>query len=137
MIQIRYIRRFEGVRIFEVPRFGTGRRSAGLALPGIGIFVGTGVFSSQLDIDTVRHEYGHILQARKIGLVKFYFFIGIPSLISAWTSGFGKGHQNYWTELWCNELCRCYFGEESWDIRRFPCRDLKERTKRWLYPVKI
>jgi hypothetical protein len=123
---------FEGVPIYESERFGTGYRSTGLCLPGIGIFIGEATF--QRDIATVRHEFGHILQARKIGYLSFYIIIGILSLISASTAGFSKGHQNHWVEGWCNHLARDYFSLQGidWDERRFPPKNIKPSTLRWI-----
>ena len=32
--------------------------------------------------DVVRHEYGHALQLKEMGLIKYTMFIGIPSLLN-------------------------------------------------------
>lgn len=123
---------FEGVQVYESNRLGSGYNSGGLALPGIGIFVGIGAYSDQQDLATVIHEYGHCLQARKTGHLMFYIFVGIPSLISAWLNWHGKGHQNYWTELWCNHLIKEHFNELNWPENRFPIQDISDWTKYWL-----
>lgn len=123
---------FHGTSIYESATLGKGFNSAGLALPGIGIFVGLGTFSKQQDMYTVMHEYGHILQARQTGMIMFYLFIGVPSLISAWLNWHKKGHQNYWTEQWCNLLARDYFCDSVWPERRFPCKDIDGLRRYWL-----
>ena len=123
---------FEQVKIYESPRLGSGKNSSAIALPGIGIIVGDGVYSKQLDLPTVKHEFGHFLQFRKTGFIKFYILVGLPSLLSAWLNWHGKGHNHYWTELWCNHLASNYFSDESWNIDRFPSRDLSKISKFWL-----
>ena len=123
----------EGVKVFESSLLGHGFRSAGLCLPGIGIFVGQGTFS--IDRHTVMHEYGHILQARIIGIISFYIIIGSMSLISAWTKGFARGHQLYWTESWSNYLAKEYFQKHYgiiWDDYRFPPTNISEQTLKWI-----
>ena len=127
-----YKGKFEGVRIYETSHMGVGHHSAGITLPGIGIIVGMGVFSLRQDMDLIRHEYGHILQYRKIGFLRFYFLIGISSLLSARSSGHGRGHQNHWTEYWCNYLSRLYFHDASWNTNHYPCKDITDKSKYWL-----
>lgn len=121
-----------GIRIYESSWFGKGFYSGGLALPGIGIFVGEGTFSNQLNVPLVFHEYGHFLQFRQTGWLRFYFCIGLPSLISACTKGFGKGHQHFWTEQWCNFLINEEFDEINLPDSTYPARDLSTFSKRWL-----
>ena len=134
MIRItgKYIGKFEGVSVYESTVMGQGFNSAGMALPGRGIIVGKDTYSKGCDLEVVKHEYGHFLQARKTGYIYFYLFVGLPSLVSALTNGFGLGHQNFWTEKWANFLAQDYFNKEEWPMRRFPSRDIKERTKKWL-----
>jgi len=43
--------------------------------------------------DVVRHEYGHALQLKKMGLIKYTVFIGIPSLLNL-----GEGY--YYDKPW-------------------------------------
>lgn len=117
---MRFAGRFEGVRIFESSRLGTGYDSGGLALPGIGILVGLKTFSQGCDPYLVRHEFGHFLQARQVGLLRFYLIIGPRSLWSAINKGHGRGHRNYWTETWANGLAKGYFQDSSWPEERFP-----------------
>jgi len=110
---------------------GIAHNSAGIALPGYGIVVAPGAFSRSCDLSTVYHEYGHFIQARLIGWFPFYLFIGIPSLLSAWTRGFGKGHQNFWTERWCNHLVHENIPEARILNRVYPAMDISDHTK-WL-----
>ena len=124
--------RFHGIRIYEASWMGQGYHSAGLTLPGVGILVGKGVMTEKLNYHLLMHEYGHILQYREIGFWRFYLLVGIPSLISAWTNGYGKGHQQYWTEYWCNYLAKSYFSEYCWRDRFYPPQDIHPHTKRWL-----
>ena len=121
-----------GVRIYESSWLGYGRRSAGLALPGIGIFVGEGVYSRRLDVETVYHEYGHILQAKLTGRVSVSLVIGVQSLGSGWTQWHGRRHQEYWTETWCNHLASSFFKDCTWPYARFPAKDTSAQTRYWL-----
>jgi hypothetical protein len=99
--------RFEGVRVYESRLMRSG---AGLALPGIGIVVYPGANSTQKNIPLLRHEFGHILQARETGALTFYFKIGISSLWSAIRNGKrAHRHWNFWTERWANDLADAYF----------------------------
>ncbi len=99
--------KFEGVSVYEsrwMPR------RAGMALPGIGIVVYTGANSTRKNITLLRHEFGHFLQAQEIGIIPFYFRIGLPSLFSAMRNGkHGHSHHEYWTEVWANQLAGEYF----------------------------
>ena len=101
---LRPVGKYNDVRVFESSIMGSAHNSAGLALPGYGMIVAPGAYSKECDLSTVCHEYGHFIQSHLIGVISFYLFVGVPSLMSAWTKGFGKGHQNFWTEQWCNFL---------------------------------
>jgi len=123
---------FHNVAIYEASWMGSGHSSAGITLPGYGIIVGSGVYSEEKDLQLVMHEYGHILQYRLIGWWRFYLIVGISSLLSAWTNGYKKGHQNHWTESWCNHLSRAYFVNYRWPIWHYPPKDISPSTKRGL-----
>ena len=43
--------------------------------------------------DVIRHEYGHYLQMKRIGIIRYTLFIGIPSLLN-----WGKG--SYYEKPW-------------------------------------
>lgn len=129
----KYIGKFEGVSIYESQRLGYGMHSGGIALPGYGIVVGLGTFSLKQGMPVVRHEFGHFLQARQMGVIRFYLFVGIPSLLSAWLKWHGKRHQEFWTEAWCNRLAADYFkGDTDWPYHHFPAKDISNKSKRWL-----
>lgn len=119
---------FEGIKIYESAHLGYGFDSKGLCLPGLGIFVGDGTHTKAQDIGVLRHEYGHILQTKEIGYLAFYICVGLPSLLSAWTNGWGRGHQNYWTEGWANDLASRYFHSVNWPHHRFPVKSISKKT---------
>ncbi len=126
---------FHGISVYETSRLGLGYDSAGLCLPGIGIFIGKGTYTEANDVDLLRHEFGHILQAREIGYLSFYLCVGLPSLLSAWTGGFGRGHQSFWVEGWCNTLAKDFFTREDsriWPNHRFPPRPINSTKLRWI-----
>jgi hypothetical protein len=117
---IRYVGNFENVRIYETSYFSLGM---GLTLPDLGILVGEGVFSKNLDPWLIKHEYGHILQKRKHGHFKFYTQIGLQSLWSALKQSYMKNyyHVLHPVEINANRLAYKYFNEpEDWPIKRFP-----------------
>lgn len=128
---IKPVGKFRDVRVFESSIMGVAHNSAGIALPGYGMIVAPGAYSRACDLSTVHHEYGHFIQARLVGFVPFYLCIGLPSLLSAWTRGFGKGHQNYWTEKWCNYLVNKELDESNLSSRSYPAENLGGRTA-WL-----
>lgn len=87
-----------------------------MTLPGICIVVYPGANSTSRNIDLLRHEFGHILQSRKTGVLLFYLRIGIPSLYSAMRNGKrGHRHHDFWTEVWANELAVAHFKKNSAD----------------------
>lgn len=109
---------FENIKIYESSLFKAGH---GLTLPQIGIITYPGGFSN--DLDLIKHEFGHILQWRKIGSIRFYFKIGFPSLWSAIKASFKKDyfHQTHLVETNANQLVYQYFNKpQNWDFKRFP-----------------
>ncbi len=64
---------FEGIPVYSSSIF----KGHGLALPPFGIWVGKNPKETLL-----KHEFGHFLQFRIVGFWKFYFFIGLPSLMN-------------------------------------------------------
>lgn len=134
-----YVGDFEGVSIYESKKLGTYSESksgfsGGLTLPGYGITVGEGVLSRGYDIHTLRHEFGHILQADIVSTPVFYSKIGTRSLWSA-TINNSTTHSNYWPEKWANYLSNKYFtmkynamqlGPVNWDIKRFPIENISK-----------
>jgi len=109
----KYAGKFEGVDVFESADLGDGFRSGGITLPGKGIVVGTNVIKgAKQNAWLLEHEFGHILQARKVGYFRFYSVIGKESLFSA-TVNSPEGHGKFWTETWANYLSADYFGNTS------------------------
>lgn len=102
-----YSGEFEGINVYESRWMPRG---AGMALPGVGIVVYPGAHSGRKNIALLRHEFGHVLQARQTGMFMFYLRIGLPSLLSATFNGkFGHHHHTFWTEIWANQLAADYF----------------------------
>lgn len=73
------------------------------------ISLGNFIFVSDVtNAKTIKHEYGHTLQSKKLGWL-YLFIIGIPSII--WAScfeGYRKKHNvsyyAFYTERWANKL---------------------------------
>jgi hypothetical protein len=103
---------------------------AAYTLPGIGIhisrrqyneYIGNNVDLKQKAKNTLKHEYGHILQARLHGKLFFYGAIAPYSLLSA---AIAKQHQCSWTETEANRLSKDLFcntqNDCNWDTTNFP-----------------
>ncbi|TKC09096.1 RHS repeat domain-containing protein [Pedobacter frigoris] len=104
--------------IEEVPVFAVSflKNGEGATLPGIGIFVG---FEDAKDLQLLRHEYGHMLQAKKVGYLKWYYNWAPASVKSAKKNG--AGHKTYWTEADANRRSYEYFkSPKEWNKNRFP-----------------
>lgn len=111
---------FQNINIYESSLFKKGH---GLTIPEIGIFTYVGCFSETNDMAILKHEFGHILQFKKLGSLKFYLKIGVPSLWSAVKAYFIKKyfHQKHKVEINANYLAYHYFNEpRDWDFKRFP-----------------
>ncbi len=94
----KYAGKFEGVDVYESADLGNGYNSGGITLPGKGIVVGTNIIKgAKQNAWLLEHEFGHILQARKVGLFRFYSIKGKESLWSA-TVNSSQGHGKFWTE---------------------------------------
>ena len=115
----KYVGKYEGVNVFETDMLGDcsikGSYS-GYTLPGHGIVVAKGVFTLGLkgDVGMMQHEFGHILQARKVGALGYYSIIAPESMHSAATNSV-NGHREFWTEKWANYMSKNYFGS-SWNV---------------------
>lgn len=115
----KYAGTFEGVAYFT-SRIGELKHRAALALPGIGIFVHPDEVGN---VALLRHEYGHILQARKWGKRFFYRHIAWLSLNSARRSSQDTtfNHQHTWTEWTANRLSYYFFKRpDDWDMKSYP-----------------
>lgn len=60
----------------------------------------------------IQHEYGHILQYRKVGTYFYYSVIAKESLANCMFDKVFKTdtHSSFWTETWANYLSKNYFG---------------------------
>jgi hypothetical protein len=91
------------------------------------IVVGEGVLSLRLDIPLLKHEFGHILQAREVGLSNYYYTIAEESFLSASRNSV-VNHSKFWTETWANYKSFNYFndnyGVTSWPTASFPIQNL-------------
>jgi hypothetical protein len=71
--------------------------------------------------NTLKHEYGHILQAKIYGKMAFYTTIAPYSILSA---EFATKHQCSWTETDANKLASHYFCNQkndcNWNNNDFP-----------------
>ncbi|MGE8533128.1 MAG: RHS repeat-associated core domain-containing protein [Chryseobacterium sp.] len=114
-IQAKYVGQYRGVNVYESSvGFGNGAQSGGLTLPPNQMVVGKGAFALK-DIfgksgtyDLFTHEYGHVLQAKKVGEAAFYEIIAPSSIYSASKNTY-LGHNQFWTETWANQLSYDYF----------------------------
>lgn len=106
---------FEGVPVYG-SEFGDLKNGAAVTLPGIGIFVNP---KDLANVHLLRHEFGHILQARKYGMQFFYSVIAPASLASAASKS--GDHQKYWTEVQANTFAYYYFNAPAdWKLYEYP-----------------
>lgn len=117
--------KFNNVKVWII-NVGPFKRGAAMALPGIGIFIGRTYAHDQA---LLRHEFGHILQARKWGLFFFYTKVAISSLISAWKKP--SMHNFHWTEWTANYLSYNYFHTENtfWNHFAYPIAPPKQNEE--------
>lgn len=108
MAYLRYIKGWKplpknqaGVNFFYFPYF-----------PG-GIALGEYIFLSSTDYNSIRHEYGHVLQSRILGPL-YLLLIGIPSLIHAaihkeiCSKKHPQSYYHFYTEKWADILGDVY-----------------------------
>ena len=110
---------FENIRVFT-STLGDLKYGAAFALPGVGIFVNP---SDVNNIDLLRHEFGHILQARLWGHLFFYRTVVAVSVASAHKANTTTryNHQHTWTEWSANLLSYNYFkAPANWNMKRYP-----------------
>ena len=120
---------FCGVKVREIGVWPFTRYRCAVTLPGIGIFMSKGLKENK---SMMRHEYGHILQARYFGLPFYWLIVSPTSLLSCILHLHSKtfDHADTWTEWSANRLAYTYFGKPAdWDKRRYPTKSSK--TKRW------
>ena len=102
---------FEKIAVYELPLWE--KKSWAVALPGFGIIIGKGKFSTTKH--TLRHEFGHILQAKKWGFLFFYIFVATLSVKSALNKK--HYHQDTWTEWSANILSYEYLKKpDDWNF---------------------
>lgn len=106
-------------------------------MPGIpggdAIFVGEAVYSQNLYPELMQHEFGHILQARRLSNTKFYTHIGKSSLMSTTKAAYlSHNHNTHWTKTWANYLPKQYFGSNYISSSQFPVQNIS-----WLRCVRL
>ena len=113
--------------MYESSALGNVDASGGITLPGRGIIVGKGVYNSGRYPLLLQHEYGHILQADKVGMRAYYGVIAKESLASSTLERISSGswnHNNYWTETWANYLSNQYFGSVYVQSAIYPIQNI-------------
>ena len=122
--QLVHISSFENIRVYAID-IGQFKHGAAMAIPGIGIFVGKKHINN---IDLLRHEFGHILQYRKWGWLKFWTNIVPKSIRSASIANKDSTHKHMhlWTEWTANQLSYHYFNKPTdWNHRSYPISENK------------
>ena len=115
-IKGRYVGKFEGQNVYETRLLGSidNRDYDGFTLPYRGICVGSGVFSKQKaeGLAMMQHEFGHVLQYRKVGQWSYYKVIAKESIQNCISDKIHhtSTHDTFWTETWANYLSKAYFG---------------------------
>ena len=110
IIRAKYVGKFEDASVFEAKWLD----ESGATIPDLGIIVGKGTYTSGSKIgkELLQHEYGHVLQYKKVGAKAYYSVIAPESAASASYSNINPlyAHDSFWTETWANYLSRKYFG---------------------------
>lgn len=115
IIRAKYVGNFEDTKVFEAKWLGEiGIDAQGATVPDVGIIVGKGTYTSGSDIgkELLQHEYGHVLQYKRVGAKAYYSVITPESIASASYSNYNPlyNHDSFWTETWANYLSKHYFG---------------------------
>jgi hypothetical protein len=112
-------RYFEGIRVYD-STIGDLEGGGGITFPGLGILISEEYYENRPSkdrLDLLRHEFGHILQARRYGNAFYYSVIGLVSPVSALTS---PSHQASWTEKEANTLSYIYFNfPADWNFDKY------------------
>lgn len=85
VIEANYFSSYKGHFVLRTNR----KRSGSFGI----LFISRRVNKYRNSEDVVRHEYGHALQLKKMGLIRYTVFIGIPSLLNL-----GDGY--YYDQPW-------------------------------------
>ena len=115
----KYMGNFFGVSYFT-STIGELKNRAAIAIPGVGIFVHP---KDAKNIPLLRHEFGHILQAKKWGKIFFYRYVATESINSVRRSNRDSSfnHQHTWTEWTANRLSYHFFKRpHDWDMKSYP-----------------
>ena len=117
-IKGRYVGKFEGQSVYETRLLGNieNHHFVGFTIPNRGICVGSGVFSKQQaeGLVMMQHEFGHVLQYRKVGSWSYYKVVAKESTQNCMADiiHHTSTHDTFWTETWANYLSKSYFGKE-------------------------
>ncbi|WP_277821323.1 RHS repeat-associated core domain-containing protein [Palleniella muris] len=109
----KYVGTYQNVNVYESKRLGSIENTfSAVTVPERGIIAAEGVFTSVAEAGRamMQHEFGHILQYRKIGAAAYWHVIAPESFASI--TLYPSGHDNFWTETWANYLSKGYFGKE-------------------------
>ena len=129
-----YVGTFEGIPYFT-STVGELKNRAAIALPGIGIFIHP---DDVRNTPLLRHEFGHMLQAKMWGKLYFYKTIAWTSLNSVYMANRQASfiHQHTWTEWSANLLSYEYFKRPlDWDFKKYPISALVENQNGSKLPV--
>ena len=112
IIRAKYVGEFKDASVFEAKWIG----ESGATVPDVGIIVGKGTYTSGSEVgkELLQHEYGHVLQYKKVGPKAYYSVIAPESAASASYSCINPlyNHDSFWTETWANFLSKQFFGAE-------------------------
>ena len=125
-IKGKYVGTFEGQKVFESKMLGNIKDNyRAFTVPDQGIIVVDGVFTSggKAGKAMMQHEFGHVLQYRKVGSYAYWHVIAPESLASASLTS-SASHDHFWTETWANYLSSRYFGGKWIGGDDFPIKNI-------------
>lgn len=80
------------------------------------------------DENTIKHEYGHYLQLKELGLIRYTRYVFLPSLISFWRD---VEYNDYYSLPW--EYGADLYGEVNRDSYKYHSDTLKNYYSYWNY----
>lgn len=125
-IKGKYVGTFEGQKVFESKMLGNIKDNyRAFTVPDQGIIVADGVSTSggKAGKAMMQHEFGHVLQYRKVGSYAYWHVIAPESLASASLTS-SASHDHFWTETWANYLSSRYFGGKWIGGDDFPIKNI-------------
>ena len=87
VLESHYFSAYKGVIVVRVP-------------VAIGLSYGIIVLGKGKNETSLKHEYGHSVQLKQMGIIKYTSQVAVPSFVASWVHAFGKLPFDYYTSPW-------------------------------------